>query len=738
MRYLGPVHFRYAPGSTVSSDLEGLARTFLGQLQGVYPRSPTKGMFRAGPGWAMKVMFVNGRPVVDIRTTEETPVVEDITRLYNGQYFFVEPRYTLDSGSTSDVFTLSGGRYPECMLRYDAEKNRVISFSSTGAHADYAYNDRFYPVVTVARMSNGEVDWQGSNGHIITWKGAACRYFRQLARSSTVYIGGVAFTPNGPSGLVCGVAVISGSIANGGYDILILASTGVGGFIQLLRATASIATKKYTSVVIADDIPGNYAYNAFFNSNATAFTHTVLTFSVTFNPPTSTLNMWTTATSATTYGSLGVSATGELTVAATREVHTIDRVRATEEGVGVMESILGVPIASDYAGMAIKYLTYNYTKIKESYTPASFAPPEITLTVSGWSGHASATWAGTANPDMASIKERVWVSMGGRDIEVISNDISQIWQRSVTWDEVIDRTVEACVGNNGVVGQNSTDTISSGHTLTQTDVLILSVDTYWIVDLDLRVGYISTIHIGDRVTRTEDRSGSISYGVTSGSTTYGCAVSPPPDISITIPPPDMYLFLSGDYNPISDTSFTTTGERRWAPTLTMRLVDSVETTSFTIDTHDDGFPSTSSPATYRLANVGADLIHTHKLLGDINSAPCLDLRFMLDEGPNSPGIMKNVISLYYSDLAFEDPNSTQLSNFRGDVSSFRNTLGTWDRHTFFVKAAFLIYPQVDYLVTFVGSDGKIHSVLNGEDVTTAFTEEGVAVSYTPISVVSFK
>ena len=72
MRYLGPVHFRYAPGSTVSSDLEGLARTFLGQLQGVYPRSPTKGMFRAGPGWAMKVMFVNGRPVVDIRTTEVT------------------------------------------------------------------------------------------------------------------------------------------------------------------------------------------------------------------------------------------------------------------------------------------------------------------------------------------------------------------------------------------------------------------------------------------------------------------------------------------------------------------------------------------------------------------------------------------------------------------------------------------------------------------------------------------
>jgi len=587
-------------------------------------------------------------------------------------------------------------------------------------------------------MSNGEVDWQGSNGHIITWKGAACRYFRQLARSSTVYIGGVAFTPNGVSGLVCGAAVISGSIANGGYDILILASTGVGGFIQLLRATASIATKKYTSVVIADDIPGNYEYNAFFNSTATAFTHTVLTFSVTFNPPTSTLNMWTTATSATTHGDISVTAAGELTVAATREVHTIDRVRATEEGVGVMESILGVPIASDYAGATLKYITYNYTKIKESYTPASFVvPPNITVTVSGWSDYASATWVGHANPDMASIKERVWVTMGGRDIEVISNDISQIWQRDVTWSDIIDRTVEACVGNYGAVGQNSTDTFSSGHTLTQTDVLIFSVDTYWIVDLDLRVGYIATIHIGDRVTHTIDRSGSRSYGVTSGSTTYGCAVSPPPDISITIPPPDMYLFLSGDYNPISDTSFTTTGERRWAPTLIMQLVDSVETTSFTLDTHDDGFPSTSSPATYRLANAGTDIIHTHKLLGDINSAPCLDLRFMLDEWPYSPGIMKDVISLYYSNLAFEDPNSTQLSNFRGDVSSFRNTLGTWDRHTFFVKAAFLIYPQVDYLVTFVGSDGKIHSVLNGIDVTTVFTD-GVPTSYTPLSVVSFK
>ena len=119
MRYVGPVHFRYAPGSTSSSDLEGLARAFLGQLQGVYPRSPTKGMFRAGPGWAMKVMFVNGRPVVDIRTTEEIPVVEDIIGLYSGQYFFVEPRYTLDSGNTNDVFPLSGGTYPECLLRYD-------------------------------------------------------------------------------------------------------------------------------------------------------------------------------------------------------------------------------------------------------------------------------------------------------------------------------------------------------------------------------------------------------------------------------------------------------------------------------------------------------------------------------------------------------------------------------------------------------------------------------------------
>lgn len=737
MRYVGPVHFRYAPGSTSSSDLEGLARAFLGQLQGVYPRSPTKGMFRAGPGWAMKIMFVYGQPVVDIRTTEETPVVEDITRLYNGQYFFVQPRYTLDSGSTSDVFTFSGGTYPECMLRYDAEKNKVISFSSTGAHADFAYNDRFYPVVTVARMSNGEVDWQGSNGHIITWKGAACRYFRQLARSSTVYIGGVAFTPNGVSGLVCGAAIISGGIDIGAYDILILASSGVGGFIQLLRATANIVTKKYTSVVIADDIPGNYAYNAFFNSNATAFTHTVLTFSVTFNPPTSTLNMWTTATSATTHGDISVTAAGELTVAATREVHTIDRVRATEEGVGVMESILGVPIASDYAGTSLKYLTYNYTRINESYTPASFvAPPEITLTVSGWSDYASATWVGTANPDMASIKERVWVSMGGRDIEVISNDISQIWQRDVTWSDILERTAEVCT-NNGAYGQNATDTETGGHTYTQVDVLTLSVDTYWIVDLDLRVGYIATIHIGDRVTHTIDRSGSISVGPTSGSMSFGCAAAPPPDISVTIPSPDAYLFLSGDYSPISDASFTTTGERRWAPTLTMRLVDSVETTSFTIDTHDDGFPSTSSPATYRLANAGTDLIHTHKLLGDVNSAPCLDLRFMLDEGPNSPGIMKNVISLYYSNLAFEDPNSTQLSNFRGDVSSFRNTLGTWDRHTFFVKAAFLIYPQVDYLVTFVGSDGKIHSVLNGIDVTTVFTD-GVPTSYTPLSVVSFK
>lgn len=91
MRYVGPVHFRYAPGSTVSSDLEGLARTFLGQLQGVYPRSPTKGMFRAGPGWAMKVMFVNGRPVVDIRTTEETPVVEDVTTVPLGLAFVFTP-----------------------------------------------------------------------------------------------------------------------------------------------------------------------------------------------------------------------------------------------------------------------------------------------------------------------------------------------------------------------------------------------------------------------------------------------------------------------------------------------------------------------------------------------------------------------------------------------------------------------------------------------------------------------
>lgn len=92
MRYLGPVHFRYAPGSTASSDLEGLARTFLGQLQGVYPRSPTKGMFRAGLGWAMKVMFVNGRPVVDIRTTEETPVVEDAGTAPLGLAFSLVPQ----------------------------------------------------------------------------------------------------------------------------------------------------------------------------------------------------------------------------------------------------------------------------------------------------------------------------------------------------------------------------------------------------------------------------------------------------------------------------------------------------------------------------------------------------------------------------------------------------------------------------------------------------------------------
>lgn len=738
MRYLGPVHFRYAPGSTVSSDLEGLARTFLGQLQGVYPRSSTKGMFRSGPGWAMKVMFVNGRPVVDIRTTEETPVVEDITRLYNGQYFFVEPRYTLDSGSTSDVFTLSGGTYPECMLRYDAEKNRVISFSSTGAHADYAYNDMFYPVTTVARMSNGKVDWQGSNGHIITWDGESCRYFRQLARSSTVYIGGVAFTPNGPSGLVCGAAIISGSIDIGAYDILILASSGVGGFIQLLRATANIATKKYTSVVIADDIPGNYTYNAFFNSNATAFTHTVLTFSVTFNPPTSTLNMWTTATSATTYGSLGVSATGELTVVATREVHTIDRVRATEEGVGVMESILDVPIASDYAGTTIKYLTYNYTDINESYTPASSTiPPSVTLTVSGWSDYASADWEGSVSEVAVNNKKRVWVTMGNIDIDVISNDSSQIWHRSATWSETMDRTAAPCVGANGAVGQNSTDTTTSARTYAQTDILTLSVDTHWIVDLDLRVGYIATIHIGDRVTRVTDRSGSLSEGPTSGSMSFGCAATPPPDISVTIPTHDMYSFLVGDYNPIDSSSFTVTGERRWAPTLIMRLIDGVETTSFALDTNDDGFPSTGNLAGYRLANAGTNIIQTHKLLPDINSDPCLDLRFMLDEGPNSPGIMKNVISLYYSNLAFEDPTSTQLSNFRADVSLFRSILGTWDRNTFFVKAAFLIYPQVDYLVTFVGSDGKIHSILNGIDVTTVFTD-GVPTSYTPLSVVSFK
>ena len=91
MRYLGPVHFRYAPGSTASSDLEGLARTFLGQLQGVYPRSPTKGMFRAGPGWAMKIMFVYGQPVVDIRTTEDTHVVEDAVTVPLGLAFVFTP-----------------------------------------------------------------------------------------------------------------------------------------------------------------------------------------------------------------------------------------------------------------------------------------------------------------------------------------------------------------------------------------------------------------------------------------------------------------------------------------------------------------------------------------------------------------------------------------------------------------------------------------------------------------------
>ena len=74
MRYLGPVHFRYAQGSTASPELEALARVFLGQLQAVHPNVATKGVYRQGNGWAMYARFSGGRPIVDIRLAPEVSV----------------------------------------------------------------------------------------------------------------------------------------------------------------------------------------------------------------------------------------------------------------------------------------------------------------------------------------------------------------------------------------------------------------------------------------------------------------------------------------------------------------------------------------------------------------------------------------------------------------------------------------------------------------------------------------
>lgn len=81
MRYTGPVHFRYSGTEQAKPGLESLARVFLGQLQAVYPNVATKGIYRSGNGWTMRVLFSNGAPIVDIRTTgggssEDTQIVD--------------------------------------------------------------------------------------------------------------------------------------------------------------------------------------------------------------------------------------------------------------------------------------------------------------------------------------------------------------------------------------------------------------------------------------------------------------------------------------------------------------------------------------------------------------------------------------------------------------------------------------------------------------------------------------
>lgn len=736
MRYLGPVHFRYAPGSTASSDLEGLARTFLGQLQGAYPNVATKCMYRSGNGWAMRVLFSNGTPVVDITVNPNVEILEQQETLFDGQYFFVYPRYTLADGGVSDVFS-GVGIYQECLLRYNNFAEKVDTFSSSGGAADYAYKDRFYPAGAVARFFNGSIDWQGANGHIVTWDGERYRYFYQGVRSTTLYIGGISFTPNGGDyGPISGAAVLSGGISSGGYEVFIVAATGVGG-LQLIKATATIATKRYIGVAVVSDIPGNYNYNTFFNSDATEFVHTRLVFSTTYSPPTSTLNMHTTAVSYTTYGIISTDAQGGVVVESQEVANVISYTRAPEATSGVSEGLSeGVIIASDYSANTVKHLFYNYETTRDSYTPpGSDIPSGATIAWTGFSSTEAFTWHAEAWLISYVQRTRVWLTMGNIDIPVIDWGYQQNDKRVVDYFRELIRTASACVGG-GFFGDN-VDSID--YTYRVFSSYEYSFSTWWVVDIDLRVGYVAAIKTGDTVTSGRDDSGEASHANTGIAGSYSCTVSPPPTISLVVPEPEFYNFLAWEYDPVGGGGVVThTGDNRFTPTIELRLNGDVESTSFLLDTQDDGFPSINNLAGYRLAYYGTNTISTTRIVGDISSGDAIDLRFMLTEHPNDPrGRMKDVISIYYADLAFEDPSTEVLQDFRADVSAFRNTLGTWDRNNFWATTKFLLYPQISYLTSFVGSDMRVHTILDGEDVTDIFSP-GATTSYTPMSVISFR
>lgn len=735
MRYIGPVHFRYSGTEQAKPELESLARVFLGQLQAVYPKVATKSIYRSGNGWTIRAMFSNGAPIVDITINPSSEILEPQEKVFDGQYFFVYPRYTLANGGVSDVFS-GPGVYQECLLRYNTRAERVDTFSSSGTAADYAYKDRFYPVGAVARFVNGAIDWQGANGHIVTWDGERYRYFYQGVRSSTIYIGGIAFTPNGGDyGPISGAAVLSGGIDSGAYELFIVAATGIGG-LQLIKATATIATKRYIGAAVVSDIPGNYNYNTFFNSDATEFVHTRLVFSTTYSPPTSTLNMHTTAVSYTTYGVISTNMYGDLVVESQEVANPISYISAPEVASGVSEGLSeGVIIASDYSANTIKHLFYNYAIVRESYTPpGSSIPPGTTLAWTGYSSTESFSWHAEAWLTSFAQRTRVWLTMGSIDIPVIEWGYKQNDKRTVDYFRELTRTAVACEFG-GFRGDNI-DTIDyTYHVFASHES---SFETWWVVDIDLRVGYVAAVKTGEKVVFGRDDSGEVSHASTGVAGPYACTISPPPTITQTVPEPDFYSFLAWEYNPVGGGVFTHTGDNRFHPTIGLRLNGSTESTSFLLDTQDDGFPSVSTLAGYRLAYYGTNDINTTRINGDVSSGDALDLRFMLTEHPNDPrGRMKDVVSIYYADLAFEDPSTEALQDFRADVSAFRNTLGTWDRNNFWATTKFLLYPQVSYLTSFVGSDMHVHTILDGEDVTDTFSP-GVTVSYTPISVISFR